>query len=166
MCSSKVKPVVMAHDCYAKMFRLLCLQSCQHARHAGSLWANVERILSVGLEISDIRSIRVVYGDSYSCMPPKFWNSGDGGMYVLIRFIGLLGPFIIRSCSSYHKPASPSASLPGDGVAGSDLWRRSILRDKHVRSLSQGTHILQTRSILFLVLLLFLKFHMDCNTWW
>lgn len=72
MYSLKVGLVAMAHNCRAKTLRLLCFQSCEHARHAGSLWANVERIFLVGFEIFDLRSICFVYGDSYGGLSPTF----------------------------------------------------------------------------------------------
>lgn len=153
----------MSNHLTAKTCRLLCLQSCQHARNAGFLWAALEGIRHVGLEIPDFGSLRTVYGD---CHCRRLMN--HPGLKISLRQLtlfltDLLGSFIIYCDHINYDSTSPSSSAPSSGVPGPALRRHSVLCDQYVRSLSQGAYVLSARSLLFLVLLLFHEFYMDCH---
>lgn len=97
--------------------RLLLIQSRQNGRAAGFFWSTMEGIFLVRLEVSDLGSLRTLYGDchcrTFSRFPARY--------RMLIVPLDLLGAavFLCRLDDHISTPfATPSS---GHGLTGSNL---------------------------------------------
>lgn len=75
---SRVRDFISARNyLLANGNRLLCLQPCEYAKYAGSLWAAMEGIRHVRFQIFDLGSVRSLYGDCNCCRSPADLPTGN-----------------------------------------------------------------------------------------
>ena len=100
--------------------------------------------------------------ETLTAVGPAHARPHDGRLTLAVR----LWPAVVL-CRLLHRhgpPATPAAD--GRRVARPAVRRHSVLRHLHVRPLPQGGHVLPTRGLLFLVLLLLHELHLDRDSGW